>query len=89
MNRARLKEIKRLLLAIGLGKFVGLTALIPAFSPGEKEKHSLRFWKYPVLGWMEAVLANQKPCKAMSSPWGEETGEGGREIKSIVTRRAS
>ena len=43
MSCARIKEIKRRLRAIGLGKFVGLTALIPAFSPEEKEKRSTRF----------------------------------------------
>jgi len=25
---------------------------------------------------------NRKSCTGMSSPWGEETGEGGREHKS-------
>jgi hypothetical protein len=64
------------------GKGNGLTpALIPAFSPREKENCS------PVSGnvvrWRlaDACRAIRKLATAVPSPWGEGQGEGGRETK--------
>jgi hypothetical protein len=38
--------------------------------------------KYRATGLAGQFSASQKSCDGMSSPWGEETGEGGRKYKS-------
>jgi hypothetical protein len=54
-----------------LGKKVGSTlTLIPAFSPGEKVKRSLRLAAKLRLDWFKR-WQQLATCEAMSSPWGE------------------
>ena len=67
---------------LGAGGEIGLTLdLIPAFSPGEKEQRSQLL--SPTRDWIGSSVLNLPAArKGMSSPWGEETGEGGRANKS-------
>ena len=53
-------------------------ALIPAFSPGEKENRSPVFWNVVSRRLSDARGATGKRATAVPSPWGEGKGEGGR-----------
>lgn len=54
-----------------------MSALIPAFSPKEKEKCAPRFWKKNG-GIGRTGFQATEILRRSSSPWGEETGAGGR-----------
>ena len=58
-------------------------ALIPAFSPGEKEDHSPVFWNVVWRSWQKARQAIRRWTQAIPSPWGEGKGEGGRHTQFI------
>ena len=56
-------------------------ALIPAFSPGEKENRSPAFGMSCGGDARSAVEQTGKPVMAVPTPWGEGQGEGDRENK--------
>jgi hypothetical protein len=51
-------------------------------SPRGEGETSAASSKCPTTGLVGCPFANQKSCCGMSSPWGEETGEGGCESNS-------
>jgi hypothetical protein len=61
------------------GIFVFTSALIPAFSPKEKENRAPSLWKYQRRDWPDSQPKNQNRTSAVPSPGGEGQDEGGRD----------
>ena len=67
---------------LGVGtRMVCTTVLTPASPPEEGELFAVCL-ECRATGLAGRSFANQKSCAGLSSPWGEETGEGGRKTKS-------
>jgi hypothetical protein len=57
------------------------TTLSHLMGEGQEGETSAAFLKIRATGFAGQLSANQKPFAALSSPGGEETGEGGRKTQ--------
>src|SRR5580700_10726255 len=63
-----------------------MSALIPAFSPRRRRNAPRVLAQFR--DWIgAAAFVNLKTCQVTSSPWGEETGEGGQNTSRKRHRR--